>query len=136
MANENGWIRRCVGVGLTSFGGCALLYDAGLPGCLWRPWVWNSFPVGFLWEETGGHPHLRTGNGGNAMSGGMCGEDRSALAGYHRTDLRGPAVRSGTTGGIRALIRRPAGEMAVALRLGQFTSNTARQPQRIGAAGV
>ena len=60
----------------------------------------------------------------------------SALAGYHRTDLRGPAVRSGTTGGIRALILRPAGEMAVALRLGQFIGNLLQQHQRIGAAGV
>ena len=60
----------------------------------------------------------------------------SALAGYHRTDLRGPAVRSGTTVGIRALILRPAGEMAVALRLGQFIGNLLQQHQRIGAAGV
>ena len=60
----------------------------------------------------------------------------SALAGRHRTDLRGPAVRSGTTGGIRALILRPAGEMAVALRLGQFIGNLLQQHQRIGVAGV
>ena len=60
----------------------------------------------------------------------------SALAGYHRTDLRGPAVRSGTTAGIRALIPHPAGEMAVALRLGQFIGNLLQQHQRIGAAGV
>ena len=31
---------------------------------------------------------------------------------------------------------RPAGEMAVALRLGQFIGNLLQQPQRIGAAGV
>ena len=140
MANEHGWVQRCVGVGLTSFGGFGLvvrlLYDAGLPGCLWRPWVWNSFPVGFLWEETGGHPHLRTGNAATPCLVVCAGRIDRPLAGYHRTDLRGPAVRSGTTVGIRALIRRPAGEMAVALRLGQFTRNTARQPQRIGAAGV
>ena len=41
-----------MGVGLTSFGGCALLYDllydAGLPGCLWRPSAWNSFSAGFF----------------------------------------------------------------------------------------
>ena len=42
-----------------------LLYDAGLPGCLWRPWAWNSFSVGFLSEPAGGDPRLRT---GNAMS--------------------------------------------------------------------
>ena len=65
MANEHGWIRRCVGAGLTRFGGCALLYDAGLPGRLWRPWAWNYLSVGFLWEPAGGHPRLRT---GNAMS--------------------------------------------------------------------
>ena len=60
----------------------------------------------------------------------------SALAGHHRTDRRGPAVRSGTTVGIRDLILRPAGEMAVALRLGQFIGNLVQQHQRIGAAGV
>ena len=91
-------------------------------------------------ENGWGNPRLRTANGGNAMSQRhvwwyVRGRS-SALAGYHRTGLRGPAVRSGTTVGIRALILRPAGEMAVALRLGQFIGNLLRQHQRIGAAGV
>ena len=101
MANENGWIQRCVGVGLTSFGGCALLYDAGLPGCLWRPWAWNSFSVGFLSEPAGGYPRLRTGNGGNAMSCGMCGDDHrhwlgtTGLTSADRRYAQGPRWVSG-----------------------------------------
>ena len=113
-----------------------LLYDAGLPGCLWRPWAWNSFPVGFLWELGRGRPPPENRQRRQRHVLWYVRGRSSALAGYHRTDLRGPAVRSGTTVGIRALIPRPAGEMAVALRLGQFIGNLLQQHQRIGAAGV
>ena len=69
MANENGWIQEVCGSWVDEFwrvrSVVRLLYDAGLPGCLWRPWAWNSFSVGFLWEPAGGDPRLRT---GNAMS--------------------------------------------------------------------
>ena len=85
MANENGWIRRCVGVGLTSFGGCALLYDCcTTPGCLdaceGRGLGIPFLPV-FLWEPAGGDPPPENRQRHvlmpclNAMSCGMCGDD-------------------------------------------------------------
>ena len=66
----------------------------------------------------------------------MCGDDHrhwlgtTGLTSADRRYAQGPQV------GIRALMPRPAGEMAVALRLGQFIGNLLQQHQRIGAAGV
>ena len=88
----------------------------------------------FVGARPGATPRLRTGNGiGNAMSCGMCGDDHR-----HWLGTTGPPRTGGTLRdhGGWALMPRPAGEMAVALRLGQFIGNLLQQHQRIGAAGV
>ena len=128
MANENGWIQGCVGVGLTRFGGCALLYDCcTTPVCL-DACVGRGLGIPFLsvfcGRSTGGHPRLRTGNGGNAMSCGMCGDDHRhwlGTAGLTSADRRyaqgprwvsGPDAASGRRNGCgpaaRAVHREPS----------------------------